>query len=64
MAKEIKKRKIVLHKDFNGIGYDERLQIAYEEWQLGKAESDKYHIYPQDFSKYLSYRLDLNKTKL
>lgn len=66
MAKGTKRRKIVLHKDIDGISFTQRLENAYEEWLLGKADSDralaeKYHVYPQDFSKYLTYRIDLNK---
>ena len=67
--KETKKRKIVLNKVMDGLSYSERLSYAYEEWLLGKANSDKeladkYHVYPQDLSRYLTYKLDLNKTRL
>ena len=44
----------------------ERLESAYQEWKLGKSQSDKeiadkYNLHPKDLSRYITFKIETNK---
>lgn len=53
-------------RGISGKKKQERLENAYQEWRLGKSKSDKelaekYNIHPQDLSRYITSKIEINK---